>query len=141
MTDEAKAERLLSEVDLFNGVSRRQLKRLVSLGKEIEHGAGHTLAAEGLGALAFHLILSGEVSVHQAGKEIGRLRSGDHFGEISMIDGRARSASVVAETPVRVLAINRQQFLDLVDSEPAFARGVMAGLCARLRAAEARLTP
>ncbi len=138
MVNSDPMEHMLNEVDLFAGVSKRHLKRLLKLGKETSHPAGHIVADKGLGALAFHLILSGEASVHLGDKEIGRLQAGDYFGEISMIDGKARSASVVAVQPLRTLVIGRQSFLDLLDSEPAFARAVLEGLCARVRTAEAR---
>ena len=138
MADTEATVQLLSEVDVFAGVKKRHLKRLLKLGRETEHHAGHVVADEGLGALAFHLILSGEASVHVGTKEVGRLHSGDYFGEISMIDGKARSASVVAVEPLKTIAINRQHFLDLLDSDPAFARAVLEGLCARVRGAETR---
>lgn len=137
MAGSVTAEQLLSTVDLFAGVPRRQLKKLVGLGRETEHRAGQALASEGLGALAFHLVLAGEASVHLDGKEVRRLQGGDYFGEISMIDGRPRSASVVAETPLRTFAINRTDFLALLDAEPSVGRSLLEGLCARLRAVEA----
>ena len=140
MAEAATTEQMLHEVGLFAGLKKRHLRRLLKFARETEHQAGHVVADEGLGALAFHLILSGEASVRVGTNEVGRLRSGDYFGEISMIDGKARSASVVAVQPLRTIAINRQAFLDLLDSEPGFARAVLEGLCARVRTAEARPT-
>ena len=132
-------EELLSRVDLFSGLSGRQLKKLVNRAKEVDHQAGRQIAAEGLGGMAFHLIMSGEMSVSADGTEIRSLRPGDYFGEISMIDGKARSATVTVTDPARTLAIPHQLFTELVEEEPAFARGLLKLLCARLREAEARV--
>ena len=141
MTDPSDTQSMLAGLDLFRGLSTRQVKRLVGLAKEVDFQPGHTMAAEGLGALAFHLVLSGEAAVTRDGQELGRLGSGDYFGEISMIDGKSRSATVVAVQQVRTLAISRLDFLGLLDREPEFARGLLEGLCLRVRTAEDRQQP
>jgi CRP-like cAMP-binding protein len=138
MTEASDAQTMLAELDLFRGLSTRHVKRLLGLAQEVDFRPGHEIAAEGLGALAFHLVLSGEAAVTQDGQELGRLGRGDYFGEISMIDGKPRSATVVAVQPVRTLAISRHDFLGLLDREPEFARELLEGLCRRLRAAEDR---
>ena len=88
--------------------------------------------------MAFHLILDGRATVSIAGTEVRSLGSGDYFGEISMIDGKPRSATVTATEPTRTLAIPHQDFERLVADEPDFARGLLVTLCARLREAESR---
>lgn len=128
----------LSEIDLFSGLSARHLKKVVKAGRTVNHEAGRQVAAEGLGALAFHLILEGRASVSIDGAEVRTLGPGDYFGEISMIDGRPRSASVRALEPLVTLAVSHVDFKALVDEEPAFASGLLTTLCARLREAEAR---
>jgi CRP/FNR family cyclic AMP-dependent transcriptional regulator len=129
--------RLLGQVDLFAGLSGRQLERLASRAKEVRHAAGHTVTTEGNVALGFHLILEGQATVTQGNAVRRTLGPGDHFGEISMIDGRPRSATVTAETPMRTLTVPHATFEELVDQDPAFARGLLKVLCARLREAEA----
>lgn len=83
-------EQQLSQIDLFSGLSSRQLKKVVARAKEVDHEAGREVASEGLGALAFHLILSGAASVSAGGTVLRQLRPGEYFGEISLIDGRPR---------------------------------------------------
>lgn len=132
-------EELLAQVDLFSGLSKRQLRKVVEAGRTVDHHAGHEVATEGLGALAFHLILSGRASVTAGGKEIRSLGVGDYFGEISMIDGRPRSATVTTDEAMTTLAVPHQKFQDLVADEPDFARSLLATLCSRLREAESRV--
>ena len=98
------------------------------------------MSAEGLGGLAFHYILDGHATVSREGRELRTLGPGDYFGEISMIDGRPRSATVTAVEPMRVLAIPHQEFESVIDQDPDFARHLLKTLCARLRESEARAT-
>ena len=127
---------LLGTIDLFAGLSRRQLDRLASRAKEVTHAAGRSVTTEGNLALGFHLILDGRATVTQGGAVRRTLGPGDHFGEISMIDGKPRSATVTAETPMRTVTVTHATFEELVDQDPAFARGLLTVLCARLREAE-----
>ena len=96
------------------------------------------MAAEGGGAQAFHLILSGQATVSHGSRTIRTLGEGDYFGEISMIDGKPRSATVTVDEDVRALAIDHGVFQSLLDAQPEFAKGLLKGLCSRLREAEAR---
>jgi CRP/FNR family transcriptional regulator, cyclic AMP receptor protein len=127
---------MLRRIDLFAGLSDRQLKRLVGRAKEVRHEAGRSITTEGNVALGFHLLLDGEVAVSQNGAVRRRLGPGDYFGEISMIDGQRRSATITAETPVRALTVSHATFEELLDQDPSFARGLLKVLCARLREAE-----
>jgi CRP/FNR family cyclic AMP-dependent transcriptional regulator len=127
---------LLSAVDLFSEMSPRQLKRLVARGREVEHPSGHEVAHEGLGSLAFHLILSGGAAVSTGEREIRQLGPGDYFGEISMIDGRPRSATVTTTERTRTFVLPHQHFAELLRNEPDVSLGLLRLLCARLREAE-----
>jgi CRP/FNR family transcriptional regulator, cyclic AMP receptor protein len=131
-------EDMLAEVDLFSGLSTRQMRKLVDRGRTVPHESGQQVAAEGLGSLAFHLVLDGRATVSVAGKEVRTLGSGDYFGEISMIDGKPRSATVTATEPMTTLAIPHQEFERLLADEPEFANALLKTLCARLREAESR---
>jgi CRP/FNR family transcriptional regulator, cyclic AMP receptor protein len=137
-SDEAQdLEQRLGSVPLLSPLSARRRRQLLDRSRVVEHDEGHQLAAEGGGALALHLILSGSVTVSTGGKELRTLRAGDYFGEISLIDGKPRSAAVTAAEPLRVLAVPYQAFQEVLDAEPAFARQLLVLLCARLREGEA----
>jgi CRP-like cAMP-binding protein len=130
---------LLARVPLFEGLSKKELEAVVRSSSEVEHEAGHAIVTEGGGAAGFHLMLAGEATVSQDGREIRRLAAGDFFGEIALIDGGPRSATVTAVTRVRTLSITAWDFKPLLGEHPEMAHKVMVVLCRRLRAAEERL--
>ena len=139
MSDPARdPEQLLGDIELFASLPRRRLKKMAELSRTVEHEPGHKVAAEGLGALGFHLVLAGKAVVRKGERTIRTLGRGDYFGEISMIDGKPRSADVVADGPLTTLVVPHQTFQSLLDSEPGFARELLLLLCARLREADAR---
>lgn len=140
MARDRDIEAHIAEVDLFSGLSGSQVKRLAAAAKEVSHPAGKAVSTEGLGGLAFHYILEGTARVSKEGRELRTLGPGDYFGEISMIDGRPRSATVTVVEPMTVLAIPHQDFEGVIDKDPEFARQLLKTLCARLREAEARPT-
>ncbi len=135
---ESDVAELLSRIDLFAGLSRRQLKKLAADAHEVRHDAGHVITIEGRPGLGFHLILEGQAAVTQANSVRRTLGPGDYFGEISMIDGHGRSATVTTMSPMRAVAVTHATFDRLLDDDPAFARGLLVVLCARLREAEQR---
>ena len=137
MTDNKHLEEQLASVPVFAGLSRRQVGKLVDQSKETRHQAGRELAEEGEGALALHLITSGSASVSVRGESVRTLSEGDYFGEISLIDGKPRSATVTAETDLTTLAVPHVAFQKLLEEEPGFAAGLLQLLCQRLREAEA----
>ena len=138
MSEPENYEDHLARTDLFSGLSRRTLKKLSSRSRVVEHDTGHRIAEEGLGALAFHLVLDGAASVSHGGQRIRTLGPGDYFGEMSVIDGKPRSADVEATEPLRTLVVPYQVFQELLDSEPTFTRALLDLLCSRLREAESR---
>lgn len=89
--------------------------------------------------VAFHVILEGHAVVTRVGAERRIMGPGDHFGEISLIDGLPRSATFVAQGPLRTFAIPREPFQLLLDDHPEIARGLLLVLCRRLRELEASL--
>ena len=138
MTDNATdVQAHLARVPIFAGLSSRQLGRLAGSSRRTTHHAGHEIAKEGEGAMALHILLDGtaEVSVH--GRPRRELHAGDYFGEISLIDGKKRSATVTATSDLHTLAVPHGAFQKLLETEPGFAAGLLKLICARLREAEA----
>lgn len=130
-----EAAQALAGVPLFAGMSKRHINSVAKLVRTVEHKRGAEVAAEGRGALAFHVVAAGSANVQIGGVPRRVLRPGDYFGEISMIDGQPRTATVTAgEDGLTTYALNRMQFLDLVDNDKDFARAVMVALCGRIRA-------
>jgi CRP/FNR family transcriptional regulator, cyclic AMP receptor protein len=127
----------LRAVPLFEGMSDKELRDVLSQARTVEHD-GDEIVEEGRGAAGFHLILDGTVTVLQGGGVRRTLGPGDYFGEISLIDGKPRSATVRPEGPVSTLSITAWKFAPLLEAHPAMAKAMLLGLCGHLRAAEAR---
>jgi CRP-like cAMP-binding protein len=75
--------------------------------------------------------------VKKGTRSIGTLGPGDFFGEMALLDGSPRSASVVATEPLVTVRLTRSEFSKAIDDNPEIARGIMAELAARVRRLEA----
>lgn len=126
----------LRGVPLFEGLRDRELRAIASKARKVEHTDGKEIVLEGTESAGLHLILDGHAIVRVHGDERRRLNPGEYFGEISLIDGRARSASVIADGPVRTLSLPAWEFWPLVDEHPRIAHPMLKVLCGRLREAE-----
>lgn len=133
-TDKEMIDRLRS-VYLFEGLSDKDLQAMVGRATEVDHSAGHEIVTEGHGGVGFHLILDGHAQVLLHGQRHGWLGPGDYFGEMSLIDGQPRSATVRADTPVRTLSMTAWDFKPLLD-DPEVTKKLLLGVCKRLRSAE-----
>jgi CRP/FNR family cyclic AMP-dependent transcriptional regulator len=131
---------MLSSVPLFEGLSKRELNAIVSVAKEIEFEEGHAVVEEGATGVGFHLVLEGEVAVLVGGRKRATLGAGKYFGEMSLLDGGPRSATVMTTTPVRTLAITSWAFLPLIDKSPSIAKKLLQEMSKRLRNLERSLT-
>jgi CRP-like cAMP-binding protein len=126
----------LREVRIFRGLDEKELHRIAAVGKEVHFDAGKVVAHQDESGAGFHLILEGEVSVDVDGHERARLRPGNYFGEMSLLDGLPRSATVKAEVPTTTFALTSWQFLPLLDEYPSISRALLVELSARLRRVE-----
>jgi CRP/FNR family cyclic AMP-dependent transcriptional regulator len=128
---------LLSRVPLFSGLSRSQLRRVAELAEEISYTAGRMIVRAGSPGVAFYVIVEGEAKVLKGtiatARGTWRLGPGDFFGELALLDGRPRSASVVAETTLRTIRIERAPFRRLLREQPAIALALLEGMAARMR--------
>ena len=117
-----RAREALARVPLFANLSPRYLRRVAELCEEQRYMDGATIVrADDIGD-TFYTILEGQAKVvSPKGRVLNRLYPGDFFGEISLLDGGPRTASVVAETPMVMLALSRGDFQSLLAVEPAVA--------------------
>jgi CRP/FNR family cyclic AMP-dependent transcriptional regulator len=129
----AKLDAVIATVPLFESLSRRHLRKIAGLTSTVEYDAGDTVIQEGEPGDAFFVAVSGQARVLSGGKMLHRLIPGDHFGEISLLDGRPRSASVVAETPLSLLRLPRASFLKIVREDADLARALLASLARMVR--------
>ena len=131
-----EATALLEQVPLFAGLSRRHIGRVASVAAPKHYLAGAELVRVGAPADAFYIILDGDARVEIPGGAVP-LEPGDFFGEMALIDGEPRAATVTAVTDIVVLTIPRQKFLALLADEPKVTLAMMTTLVQRLRAAQA----
>jgi CRP/FNR family transcriptional regulator, cyclic AMP receptor protein len=130
----------LEDVGLLSGCSRRQLRAIARISEVIEVPAASVLARAGQPGEEFFLILDGSARVEVSPRKRSRLEPGQYFGEMSLLDGGPRSASVTAETPLRLLVIKRRDFTTLLREAPELTQSLLATLSQRVRQAEAPLT-
>jgi pyruvate,water dikinase len=127
---------VIEQVPLFTGLSERDVTQIATMFKERKFSAGETIIKEGVGAAAFFVIESGEVTVSIRGKQIRTLRRGDYFGEIALIDEGARSATVTASTEVTCHGLTFWEFRPLVQTNATIAWNLLQTLAKRLRSAQ-----
>ena len=109
----------LRQVPLFDSLSQRQLKRLARDFKERRVRSGTSLVQRGeMSGADFFVIAEGQASVTVDGTEIDRLGPGDHFGELGLIGGQVRQATVTADGPMRCLVIASWDFRRFVQGSP-----------------------
>jgi CRP/FNR family transcriptional regulator, cyclic AMP receptor protein len=126
----------LRNVYIFNEVSPRHLEKIAAQGKVVRHEPGHTIMTEGRSALGFHLLLEGEAEIIVHGDVRKVVGPGEYVGEIAVIDGKPRSATVRARGDLKVWALSDTAFKTLLEKEPGLALAVLRGLCSRVREAE-----
>jgi CRP-like cAMP-binding protein len=129
----------LEEVTLLADCSRKQIKAVAKITEVIEVPAGTVLARQGDAGNDFYLIVDGSARVELSPKRRGRLKPGDYFGEMSLLDGEPRSATVTADTAMRLLVIKRRDFSTLLREAPELTQSILATLSRRLRQAEQAL--
>jgi CRP-like cAMP-binding protein len=128
----------LAAVPLFEGLSKKQLRRISSLMTRVDRPAGQVLTREGERGSEFFIVLEGELEVRQGDRVIATHQSGDYLGEIALVDKRPRTATVVARTPVSVEVLNRREFVSLLAEAPEFSEQIMATMARRLADDEIR---
>jgi CRP/FNR family cyclic AMP-dependent transcriptional regulator len=129
----------LQEVPIFEGCTQQQLQSVARIARVFEAPAGTILTRTGDPGDEFFLILDGTVSVCVSAGRPVLLRPGEFFGEMSLLDGDPRSATVVADTAVRLLVVNRGDFSLLRREVPELTQILLITLSRRVRQAEARL--
>jgi CRP/FNR family cyclic AMP-dependent transcriptional regulator len=123
----------LAAVPLFQGFSKRHLHRLASEADELTFEPRDNIVEEGMLGETLFVVLSGKGKVTRSGKKVGEVLPGDFFGELSTIDGGPRSATVTAETPMRVLRLFRHTLIDLLNDEPRLILKLLDGVVRRVR--------
>ena len=126
----------IQRVNLFADLDRRQAEQVARLLKIRPFSKGETVIMEGSGGAAFFIIESGEATVTSKGAQVATLGPGDCFGEIALIDGGPRSATVTAGTDMVCYGLTFWEFRPLIERNGVIAWKLLQALAKRLRAAD-----
>ncbi|HVF75913.1 MAG TPA: cyclic nucleotide-binding domain-containing protein [Acidimicrobiales bacterium] len=128
----------LGRMWLFSACTKRDLQVIGRTSDEVTVPAGKALTEEGRPGHEFYLILDGEASVRRNNRKIATLSAGQYFGELSLLDRGPRTATVVADTDLRLLVLGQREFNGLLDEVPGLAHKVLKTMATRLRDADAK---
>jgi CRP-like cAMP-binding protein len=132
---------LLRGVQLFVGCSTAELGKIATLTTEYDAKAGQVLTERGDPGLEFFIIVAGEATATRQGVHLATLGPGSFFGELALLDGGTRTATVVADTDMRLLVLSRGEFNGLTQLAPTVSSKMLVELGARLRSADEKLNP
>ena len=116
-------------------MDRRQAEQIARLLKQRHFAKGATVIMEGTGGAAFFIIDSGQAAVSSKGVDLANLGPGDYFGEVALIDGGPRSATVTAATDLVCYGLTFWEFRPLVEGNGAIGWKLLQALAKRLRTA------
>jgi CRP-like cAMP-binding protein len=127
----AKVE-LIKRVPLFSGLSRRELDEVAGIADELAIAEGTELTQEGAAGHEFLVLVEGSADVRRKGRKINTLGSGDFLGEIALVTGAPRTATVTTTRPARMLVITERDFKALLRRTPPLQLKILEAIASRL---------
>ena len=127
-------------IPLFSGVSRKGLRAIASAADEITVREGKDLVREGEHGRELYVVVEGSVRVTKKGRKVATMGPGDFFGELALVSGAPRSATVTTESETTVMVLDPRRFDVVMDREPRVAKAVLATMADRLRESKPSLT-
>jgi CRP/FNR family cyclic AMP-dependent transcriptional regulator len=118
----------LRTVPLFTGLSPRQLRSVARAARRVEYPPGQVVTREGENGNSLFVIERGTAKVTAQGEHKATLGAGGYFGEVAVIDGGPRTATITAEIPLAAIEVPSGPFLRLLDGDEAFSRAVVGSL-------------
>ena len=129
----------LPNIELFSELSKKELKNIAGLMTPIRVKPGRVLTEEGAPGREFMIIVEGIATVRRKGKVLAKLGPGDFFGELAVVAGMPRTATVTADTDMILETLNRREFSSLLDESPRLAKKILVGAVRRLHEIEESL--
>ena len=123
----------LAEIAIFSELSKRELKAVSRLMTELTIKEGATLTRQGEPGQEFMIISSGTAMVEIDGQTVAHLAAGEFLGELAVISGTPRTATVTATSPMIIEILNRREFMALLDESAALGRKILVGAVKRLQ--------
>ncbi len=124
----------LGDVSFFDGFTPSELERVAQLAEDVEAETGAELIDQGRVGQECFVILDGKAGVYVAGEHVATIEAGSMVGEMALIEHRPRNATVVAETPMKLVSFNTRAFKQLLTEMPKAHDRVMETLADRMRA-------
>jgi len=131
---------LLGKVPLFAGCTQAELRILAQLGTQVSVEAGHVLTVQGKPGSEFFMVLSGTASVTKKKREVDRLKAGAYFGELAILHGGIRNATVTAATEMELMVLDAREFRSVLMTNPTIGLKMLAGLAERLEDVDSQVT-
>lgn len=125
----------LAQVPIFSGCSKKELQTIARAVRAIEHEAGTVIAAEGEPGAGLFVIDKGSADVTIGGRRVNHLESGEFFGEMALLDGGPRTATVTAKTDISLFVLTEWVYRGLLSEHPSIAIRTLEAMAARLRGA------
>jgi len=123
---------LIKRAPLFARCTKKEIEQVAHLADEIDLREGKELTVEGQPGREFFVLIEGTAEVRRKGRKVNEMKNGDFFGEIALISGAPRTATVTATSPVRALVITDRDFRALLKKSPAMQLRVLEALAERL---------
>jgi CRP/FNR family cyclic AMP-dependent transcriptional regulator len=124
---------MLKKVPLFSGLDNRELEQIAGSMRERRVPAGETVLEQGAGGAGFFVVDEGEAEVTVDGKPVSTVGPGDYFGEIALLTGSDRTATVTAKTDMLCYGMTPWDFKPLVESNSAIAWKLLTAMAQKLR--------
>jgi CRP/FNR family cyclic AMP-dependent transcriptional regulator len=124
---------VLKKVPLFAGLDQRELEQIAATMRERKFSAGNTVTEEGAGGAGFFVVESGEADVSVDGVPRGSIKAGDYFGEIALLTGSDRTATITAQSDRVCWGMTPWDFRPLVESNSTIAWKLLTAMADKLR--------
>lgn len=131
----------LAEVDLFRGCSQSELREVAKITTEQAVPAGTVLCREGATGHECFIVVEGLATVTIGDDDVDTVGPGGFFGEMALLDGGPRVATVTATSDMRLLVLSRREFMSLLSNVTSVSGKILAAVGKRLRVAQAQLHP
>ena len=131
---------LLGGVSLFSACSQSELRSIAQLVTPIGADPGAVLTRQGKPGREFFLVLEGTASCKVGKREVKRFSAGSYFGELALLHGGYRNATVEAVTPMELLVMDAREFRSVLMANPTIGLKMLARLAERLAEADAQYT-
>jgi CRP-like cAMP-binding protein len=124
---------MLKNVPLVAGLDSRELEQIAATMRERKFAAGDTVTEEGAGGAGFFVVETGEAEVSVEGEARGSIKAGDYFGEIALLTGSDRTATITAKTDMVCWGMTPWDFRPLVESNSTIAWKLLTAMADKLK--------